>query len=195
VTQALWRRAGGREKYRNYVQGYVTRGVDPSEFDKLRDRIAIGGRDFIERMKRTVAFVSVEQPDRKFVVSTVSFDTIVKLVEKEKGVSWEGLIHRRGDWARDMVLSLARRRSGLTLRELGERAGGMDYRAVAKAVERFELRLSGDRRLRRVRKKLLNAMANVKMRPRFLRAQLDSNPFFVRPHFGDHQWWVGSFSR
>jgi len=162
VTQALWRRAGGREKYRNYVQGYVTRGVDPSEFDEVRDRIAVGARDFIERMKRKVGLVSVEQPDRKFVVSTVSFDTIVKLVEQERGMSWEGLLRRRRDWARDMVLSLARRRSGLTLREVGERAGGMDYRAVGKAVERFESKIAGDKRLRGISNKLLRAMANVK---------------------------------
>lgn len=162
VTQALWRRAGGREKYRNYVQGYVTRGVDPSEFDEVRDRIAVGARDFIERMKRNVGLVSVEQPDRKFVLSTVSFDTIVKLVEQERGMSWEELLRRRGDWARDMVLSLARRRSGLTLREVGERAGGMDYRAVGKAVERFESKIAADKRLRRICNTLLRTMANVK---------------------------------
>ena len=162
VTKVLWRRAGGREKYRNYVRGYVTRGLDPEEFDEVRDRVAVGARDFIERMKRHVGLVGVDHLDRKFAASTVSFDTIVTLVEQERGTPWEELVRQRGNWARDMVLSLARRRSGLTWRELGERVGGMDYRAVAKAVERFEIKLSDDKRLRRVRDRLLRAMANVK---------------------------------
>ena len=87
------------------------------------------------------------------------------LVEQERGTPWGALVRQRGDWARDMVLSLARRRSGLTWRELGECVGGMDYRAVAKAVERFEIRLSDHKSLRRVRDVLLSAMANVNTCP------------------------------
>ena len=161
VTKTLWRRSGGRQKCRETVQAYVTRGEDPAEFEGLRGRMAIGTQDFIDRVKRMVGTVGSEQPDRKYLVSTVPFETIVRLVEKTKHEKWKNFRERHGDWGRDMVLSLARQRSGLTLRELGERAGGMDYGAVAKAVERFEARMQRDRTLRAMEKKLLGAMANV----------------------------------
>ena len=161
VTGTLWRRAGGRKGYRDLVQGYVTRGAPPAEFDSLRERLAIGGEAFRERLKREVGTVSEEQPDRRHVVRTVPFETIVKRVEEARGDAWEAFRDRRGDWGRDMVLSLARQRSGLTLRQLGERVGGVNYWAVAKAVKRFETRLGRERALKATQKRLLNAMSNV----------------------------------
>ena len=71
VTKVLLRRAGGREKYSNHVRGYVTRGLDPAEFDEVRDRVAVGARDFIERMKRNVGLVGVDHQNRTFAASTV----------------------------------------------------------------------------------------------------------------------------
>ena len=47
-----------------------------------------------------------------------------------------------------MTLYLGRRCTGLTLRELGEAAGGMDYSAVAAAIRRFDGKLATDRVLR-----------------------------------------------
>ena len=43
-----------------------------------------------------------------------------------------------------MALYLARRRSGLTLKEIGEFAGGLDYKVIGKATERFCQRLKTD---------------------------------------------------
>ena len=62
---------------------------------------------------------------------------------------------RHGDWGRDMVLRLARRRSGLTLRELGEHVGGMGSRGVFSALDRFNARLERDRTLMVIEKELL----------------------------------------
>lgn len=42
------------------------------------------------------------------------------------------------------MLYLARKRSGLTLREIGVCAGELDYKAIGKAVERFGRRLETD---------------------------------------------------
>ena len=39
---------------------------------------------------------------------------------------------------RDLALWIARTRGGVTLRELGEKAGGLDYSAVSEAIRRFE---------------------------------------------------------
>jgi len=50
------------------------------------------------------------------------------------------------------VLCMARENTGLTLRELGEAAGGMDYAAVGEAVRRLKQRLKEDRSIRKAYK-------------------------------------------
>ncbi len=44
----------------------------------------------------------------------------------------------RGDWAKPLLLWALRRYSGMTLREIGDEVGGLDYTAVAMAIKRFE---------------------------------------------------------
>jgi chromosomal replication initiation ATPase DnaA len=46
-----------------------------------------------------------------------------------------------------MTLYLARRCTGLTLRELGNWAGGMDYSAVAASIRRFQQRIEKEKTL------------------------------------------------
>ncbi len=48
------------------------------------------------------------------------------------------IARRRGDWGKPMLMWLARRYCGLTLRELGEEMGGMDYAAVCAGIGRFD---------------------------------------------------------
>jgi hypothetical protein len=47
-----------------------------------------------------------------------------------------------------MVLYLARKRCGLTLRGIAKGVGGMAYNNVSTRVRRFEKQLASDRRLR-----------------------------------------------
>ena len=49
---------------------------------------------------------------------------------------------------RAMTLYVARRSTGLSLRELGVHAGDLDYSAVAAAIKRFEKRMEKDKHLR-----------------------------------------------
>lgn len=62
----------------------------------------------------------------------------------------------RGEWhlQRDLVLWVARRCTGLTLAELGRKAGGMDYAAVTMAVRRFPLACKRDKTLARLTEKV-----------------------------------------
>ena len=55
---------------------------------------------------------------------------------------------RRGDWARPLLLWTARAYTGMTLREIGNAAGGMDYTAVAMAIKRFGQKAARDRQIR-----------------------------------------------
>ena len=69
--------------------------------------------------------------------------------ETELGQAYDEFAPRHGDPGRDMVLCLARERSGLTLREIGELAGGLEYRTVGQSIQRFNERLKKDRSMRK----------------------------------------------
>ena len=87
--------------------------------EKLRGRLAIGSVSFVERAKKLVGKVSKEQPERKLLERRMPLDRIVKVVEEVKGERGEAFNRRYGDWGRALVLYLARKCSGLTLREIG----------------------------------------------------------------------------
>ena len=159
-TEELLCRAGGQAAYRKYVQQYVTRGMNPSEFVDLRERVAVGGRDFLCRSRTLVSSTSPEQPDRRFVTQHVSFASVLAAVEHVKGEQWEGFRNRYGDWGHSMVLYLARLRTGLSLKEIGTLAGEMEYKNVSTRVRRFEKRLVEDRQLRELAKRCMGRMTN-----------------------------------
>ena len=158
VTRELLGRAGGRERYRRYVQSYVTRGMDPAEFTGFSERVALGSREFLDRARSWVRAVSLEQPDRSFLIRRVPFEKIVKTVEAVKGEAFADYRNRHGDWGLAMVLYLSRRRGGQTLAQIGELAGGMAYKTVFAQVKRFEAKLMADAPLRAM---CLKKMSNV----------------------------------
>jgi len=158
-TDVILERIGGREKYRNAVQAHLTCGADPKRFECLRGRVVLGTAEFVERAKKLVVKVSGEQPDRRFVKSFVSFERIVEVVEKETGLRWAKIGHLRGNEIRNLVLYLARQRSGMTLREIGQKAGGLDYKLVCKVAQGCDELIRKDNQMRALAKKCLNELA------------------------------------
>ena len=61
---------------------------------------------------------------------------------------WEELLSARGTGARQTVLFIGRIRGRLSLKELGQLAGGIHHNAVGIAIRRFTQRLQSDRTLR-----------------------------------------------
>jgi hypothetical protein len=119
----------------------------------------IGSARFIERIKRLADGSARETERRGRLRERVGFEQVVKLLEKQRGEPRGDWLHRHGDWGKWMVLSLARQYSGLTLAELGEQMGNMDYAAVSVGLRRFGERLKRERRLRAdyaTAKKMLN---------------------------------------
>jgi hypothetical protein len=160
-TDELLRRAGGRKTYRRFVQQHVTRGAEPEGFEDIAGRVILGSRAFLERAKDWGVSVSREQPARRQVTRCVPAEAIMKVVEKHAGKPWVAFADRHGDWGRDLALYLARMKSGLTLRRIGEIAGGMDYKAVSKAIGRFKASLDHVPARRRLVKRCLKDLSNV----------------------------------
>jgi len=147
VTGEILARAGGVKRYRRFVQSYVTHGIDPEEFTTFSERVAMGGREFLDMARSLVKSVSTEQPDRGFLIRRVPFEKIVSVVEGMKGERFADFLNRHGDRRGAMVLYLARMHSGLTLAQIGEKAGGMGYKTVDTRIRRFKVQLEKDRDL------------------------------------------------
>jgi len=75
---------------------------------------------------------------------------VVGAVEAVRGAPAATWLTQHGDPGKWLVLRLARRLCGLTLVELGQRLGGLDYAAVGMALRRLDARLPQDPRLRRI---------------------------------------------
>ena len=91
----------------------------------------------------------------------VPFERVVKAVEQVKGESWERFCDRQGDGGRDLVLWVARKRCGLTLREMGQAVGGMEYFAVSKAITRMSERMRKHKSFRSSLLRVENHLSNV----------------------------------
>ncbi len=68
----------------------------------------------------------------------MSSEDVVAIIECLREEPYAVFMELRGDWAKPLLLWALRRYSGMTLREIGDEVGGMDYVAVAMAIKRFE---------------------------------------------------------
>jgi len=160
-TAELLRRAGGTKAYRRMVQQHVTRESEPEGFETLAGRIALGSSDFQEHARKWIGRITGEQPARRQLARLAPIASIVKAVERRRGEPWHAFADRHGDWARDLVLYLARKRSGLTLSAIGAATGGLPYKTVSKAIQRLQARMQHDAAMRRMAAQCLADLSNV----------------------------------
>ena len=161
TTGAILERGGGRAEYRRYVQQHVTRGDEPEGYEDLGGKVALGSREFLEKAKGWVRGLSKEQPGRTQVTKRATVAMVVSLVEGKRGEKWGEFADRHGDWGRELVLYLARKRTGLTLHAIGEALGIREYKTVGRAVQRFESSLAQERARRRMVKECLDELSQV----------------------------------
>ena len=151
-TQELLRRACRRKdervgRYRGDIQARLTKGVEPELHERLADGFALGTEAFRESIRaagkgdREIAGTGRLRPRK-------SYADIVAIIETLRGEECGVFMSLRGDWGKPLLLWAARRYGGLTLKQVGECVGGMDYTAVAMAIKRFEQKAETDRSLR-----------------------------------------------
>ena len=126
------------------------------------DAIAIGNERFVRNVKELAKGGGREVAGKRDLRRRVRFEEVVRAVERVRGESWAEMSVRRGNAGRPLVMWAARRFCGLTLREIGERLGGVDYAAVSMALKRFEEKASGNRQLK-AQKRAVYSMLNVEM--------------------------------
>lgn len=154
--ELLGRVKGGRDGYRKMAEARLKQGAEESLWGKLRWGYVLGSERFAEKVRAGLK-PGREDHGRSLMRERRTWEEIVSGVEKAKGERWAVFSQRHGDWGRDLALWLARRRSGMTLREIGEKANGMDYTAVAMAVKRFANHMEQNKTLRRLARELENS--------------------------------------
>ena len=110
--------------------------------EQLRDATAVGSAEFSAKVRKALHQSGREIAGRYRARGAVAFPLVIKAVERHIGESV--VPGKRGGLGRDMVFKLARDLCGLTLRELGERMGGIDYATVHMAIRRIEQKMAHD---------------------------------------------------
>jgi REP element-mobilizing transposase RayT len=147
-------RAGGVAGYRHLAEEKAGRDLDESFWSQLKWGLVLGGESFACKVRAQIE-AKREHSGRRALRGRCSWAEVVRAVEKARGEPWAQFAGRRGDPGLAMALYVARRCTGLTLRALGEAAGGMDYTAVGMAIKRFEQRLAKEKALRGMIERLL----------------------------------------
>ena len=153
AEEVLRQAGGGRDGYRELAEGRLKQGEQEDVWSKLRWGTVLGSERFAEEMRKGLK-VNRETAGRRRTRENKTWEQVVGAVEKVKGETWEKFRDRHGDWGRDLALAVARRCTGMTLRELGERVGGLDYAAVSEAIGYFERQRMGRKDVREARKRV-----------------------------------------
>jgi hypothetical protein len=156
-SEVLLARAGGPAKYRKTVEDRIRQGVEESPWEQVKLGMVLGTAAFAKTVGAHLKS-GREMPEKRELRKTLGFEDVVAVVERFTGEKWGAFCERHGDKRRDLVLWVARRHTGLTLAELGRRAGGMDYAAVTMAVHRFPLACNRDKVLARLTEKVTKAV-------------------------------------
>ncbi len=151
-----------RSKYRALVEEGVREGA-ASPWPAVEAQTALGGHALVEEVRTQIKEGCREIVGKRAWRRRCSFENAVAVVERRRGQAWADCKERRGDPSREMVWWLARRHTGMTLRQLGARAGRVDYAAVAMALRRFEAKVKEDATLRSEMETLERKMFNVKI--------------------------------
>ncbi len=169
-TRELLRRTAREKKkravkYRAEAKVRLTYGVDPARIERLRDAVAIGGEQFSKRMRKLSSAMSLRGiAGKRELRRRVSVEQVREAVAELKEENWERFSGRHGDWGLPLFLWGARQLCGVTLRELGELAGGRNETAVGMAIKRFGDRATRSRALRQKQNQLFE-MLDVKPCP------------------------------
>jgi putative transposase len=131
-------RRRARRLYRQYVEQGAMEDVGLELWQHLKGQVVLGGEKFIQQIQGQLRGDEEEQRSLRQLKSRPSWEAVVAVVEALKGEKWESFRDRYGDSGRDVTLWLARQHGGLRLKELGERAGGLSYHSVSRALRDLE---------------------------------------------------------
>jgi putative transposase len=142
AANALLRLAGGKTRsealraLRTYHEEPLREGRLEPVWEHLVAGAILGSAEFVDRLKRRLKGLSKEVSKACSIAERASWERIVAAVEAEHGGTWMDFRDAYGDWGRDVALYVGQRHGRMTLRELGDRVGGLGIAATGQAVSR-----------------------------------------------------------
>src|SRR5437899_3083054 len=91
-----------RESYRKYVEEAVREGLAETPWEQLVGRAVLGSREFLTQVQNVVRGDGRESPQLREVENRPEWLQVAGAVASVRGVRWEELQRRRGDWGRDL---------------------------------------------------------------------------------------------
>jgi len=158
------RLCGGRSRQeqqralRHYTEQAVRQGGIEPPWSRLVGGLVLGTEAFAQTLRRQTRGNPHEQTELRRLAPRISWEQIIGTIEQARGQKWTEFCNRHGDWGRDAALWLGRKHGRLTLKQLGELSGGVDYAAVGQAVSRFGKRLEQQRDLRQTLARIENEL-------------------------------------
>jgi REP element-mobilizing transposase RayT len=138
-----------KKKYQQYIEeGLHTDTGSPTK--DLYGQIMLGGKDFIEKVKRMLKgkSLSSEIAERKRLESNTTPDDVIKIVAEVFGVDKKEINYKgKANTARKAAIYFMQRYAGLGNAEVGELFGGIHYSAVSKASARLRKDMAKDKYL------------------------------------------------
>jgi hypothetical protein len=168
----LWRRCCDKGKdpkkeYREWTEDTIRQGVEEGAFAKLSTAVAVGGAEFIAKLRKQVLKQKGENTNERDWRKLLPFSEVMAAVGSVRGEPWESFINRHGDWGRDLALYIGRVRCGLTLKELGGYTD-MNAASVSQGAIRIRKMLANDKTLATAYRRTLRILGEKKVRSQLL---------------------------
>ena len=144
------RRNERRVRYRRFVEEGLLEVVR-SPFEEAKWQAVLGSEDFQQRMRDRLEDLPQRRREVKAVREVLDGgklrEKIVKLVAGKYGLTAKGVREQSGrsQEAKGVAMTLVWDRCGMSLRELGEYFGGLDYAAAAQQIHRTRQRAAQSR--------------------------------------------------
>jgi putative transposase len=139
-----------QEAFRRDLQRAAAVGQWESDWkSRIKYTILLGCTDFVTQMRKLLRGDPDQQTGlRRASAEGLEWAEIVRAVVKIWGKPWEELLEGRSSGGRETAFLLARIRGRMSLKQIGEFAGGKHHNAVSIAIRRFSARLQNDEVLR-----------------------------------------------
>lgn len=134
--------------YRQYVEQLLCASEWPSPWQNLLAGLVLGPQHFLDHVRSVARGDPQEQPALKQLARRPDFAAVVRAVEQVKGESFATFRDKRGDNGREMIMYLSRLHSGMSLKQIADAIGNVDYPCVGTAIHRFRKQLEQDPELK-----------------------------------------------
>lgn len=132
---------GARSEYLRMIESRIAHGHEERFQNQLKNRLAIGGSAFLERVKALCTLGDRDIAGHRELRKRVSWEEVICAAETICGRNWADL-QERGEWGRFLVYWGAQKYAGMTLKEISKKCGYRDYGAVNMGLRRFIARSS-----------------------------------------------------